>query len=113
MPERAFSFLYNSIMRCKYCNEYIEYIPDKSVYAVVCPKCFKVISTVSEYGFGDYVPMGFYMGYEKVAKLDYKNNKYALKRYQEDEDILIAEKFTEAYEEAKQIIENWLVGDGR
>ena len=64
-------------MRCKYCNEYIEFKTDKSVYAIVCPNCCKVISAVSEYGFGNYVPMGFYMGYEKVAELDYKDNKYA------------------------------------
>ena len=100
-------------MRCRYCNEQIEFIPDKSVYAIVCPKCCKVISAVSEYGYGRVYPMDFYMGYEKVAQLDYKNNKYVLKRYQEDEDVLISEKFPEAYEQAKQIIENWLTGDER
>ena len=100
-------------MRCRYCNEHIEFIPDKSVYAIVCPKCYKVISAVSEYGYGRVYPMDFYMGYEKVTQLDYKNNKYVLKRYQEDEDVLISEKFPEAYEQAKQIIENWLTGDER
>ena len=98
-------------MRCKYCNEYIELNTDKSVYAIVCPKCLKVISAVSEYGFGDYVPMDYYMGYEIVARLDYKNNKYVLKRYQEDEKVLKSEKFPEACEEARQIIEDWLTGE--
>lgn len=97
-------------MRCKYCNEYIEFNTNKSVYAIVCPKCLKVISVVSEYGFGDYVPMGFYMGYEKVAELDYKDNKYVLKRYQEDEDILESDNFPEACEKARQIVEGWLMG---
>ena len=97
-------------MRCKYCNEYIEFNTDKSVYAIVCPNCCKVISAVSEYGFGNYVPMGFYMGYEKVAELDYKDNKYVLKRYQEDEDTLESDNFPEACEKARQIVEDWLMG---
>ncbi len=54
--------------------------------------------------------MGFYMGYEKVAELDYKDNKYVLKRYQEDEDILESDNFPEACEKARQIVESWLMG---